>query len=466
MPHHSATQQQAQLGHHALMNRGVPASPAPPHFRSSPRGASNTNMIPPHHPGMSPHHPHSSVSPHSMHSSMSPHLTPPVGHSPYNRHRRSLSGHSSKHSPYTPGIRLASVSSSSTISSWRGASSKAGRRIHRLSASKRTLDSTHDNSNNRSDAEDASEKTSSERSQSFDSPQEIAASVLLLAKSCGPRIEPKAQEAVSSLATESAARDAIGGLVMMSEASSSCSLSASEGGGAHDNDATVSSARKKHKTEHNSDASSPHHVSPVSSHSGTVNSTKDVESVGTPKGQKAGDGSATDTTVATSDETVTPQSNPSLSSPSGLAVDVTHHNSAGSKSTSRASSFEMETSQSPGHRRESTSSMLSQVVIPHFPTVLHMVLTESEFAGSVLQWLAHGKAWKIVRWDALRRKVLPKYFSRLQQQSKSASAACSIDEFLCHLEAWGFEEVTDGPDAGAYTHVVSFACCHLFSLHS
>lgn len=95
----------------------------------------------------------------------------------------------------------------------------------------------------------------------------------------------------------------------------------------------------------------------------------------------------------------------------------------------------------------------THVEIPHFPSVLHAVLTESEFAGKVLNWLPHGQSWKIVRWDALRRQVLPKYFSQLREED-SKDGSGSIDAFLFHLSAWGFEEVTDGPDAGAYSHVV------------
>lgn len=95
----------------------------------------------------------------------------------------------------------------------------------------------------------------------------------------------------------------------------------------------------------------------------------------------------------------------------------------------------------------------AHVEIPHFPSVLHAVLTESEFAGTVLLWLPHGQAWKIVRWDALRRQVLPKYFAQLREDESKDSSG-SIDAFLWHLAAWGFEEVTDGPDAGAYSHIV------------
>ena len=40
-----------------------------------------------------------------------------------------------------------------------------------------------------------------------------------------------------------------------------------------------------------------------------------------------------------------------------------------------------------------------QVLIPHFPTVLHQVLSDKEFDGKVVQWLPDGEAWKVLRWD-------------------------------------------------------------------
>jgi hypothetical protein len=83
------------------------------------------------------------------------------------------------------------------------------------------------------------------------------------------------------------------------------------------------------------------------------------------------------------------------------------------------------------------------ITIPHFPTVLHQILTEST-EQSVIQWLPHGQAWKILRWDALRRQVLPQHFPRLK----------TVDAFLAHLADWGFEEINAGPDVGAYTHPV------------
>jgi hypothetical protein len=95
----------------------------------------------------------------------------------------------------------------------------------------------------------------------------------------------------------------------------------------------------------------------------------------------------------------------------------------------------------------------AEVVIEHFPTVLHTILSSSEFAGSVVQWLPDGEAWKILRWDALRRQVLPKYFSQLRDEE--GKIGTSIDGFLWQLAAWGFEEIQSGPDVGAYQHKVS-----------
>jgi hypothetical protein len=130
----------------------------------------------------------------------------------------------------------------------------------------------------------------------------------------------------------------------------------------------------------------------------------------------------------------------------------------GSSSTCMANSYDMKDTQClhEGAKIKDTAEISpppTQVVIQHFPTILHDVLTSSEFSGSVVQWLPDGKAWKILRWDALRRQVLPKHFSQLQDED--GKIGISIDAFLWHLAAWGFEEIQSGPDVGAYFHEVS-----------
>lgn len=86
----------------------------------------------------------------------------------------------------------------------------------------------------------------------------------------------------------------------------------------------------------------------------------------------------------------------------------------------------------------------ASAVVPHFPSVLHMLLTASK--DGVLEWLEHGKAWRIVRWEALRRSILPQFFPQLQ----------SMDAFLAHISSWGFREITEGADVGAYTNEVRY----------
>lgn len=132
--------------------------------------------------------------------------------------------------------------------------------------------------------------------------------------------------------------------------------------------------------------------------------------------------------------------------------------------TERSSSYD---SKDSPYQKETTQELLdsskihnatdiavpSQVVIPHFPSVLHEVLSDPEFAGSVVTWLPDGESWKVLRWDALRRQVLPRYFSTLRDEDGSGCG--TIDAFLWHLTAWGFEEIKDGSDVGAYRHEVS-----------
>jgi hypothetical protein len=94
----------------------------------------------------------------------------------------------------------------------------------------------------------------------------------------------------------------------------------------------------------------------------------------------------------------------------------------------------------------------SMLVVTHLPTILHNALKQQEFA-SVLQWLPNGEAWKVLRWDGLRREILPKFFPHLCDDEGKEYG--SIDAFLLHLSSWGFEEIQDGSEVGAYRHLVS-----------
>ena len=102
----------------------------------------------------------------------------------------------------------------------------------------------------------------------------------------------------------------------------------------------------------------------------------------------------------------------------------------------------------------------SVVMMPHFPSLLHDVLTNSRHAGNVLEWLPTGRGWRVLRWDEMQRSVLPEYFPELcgDRDGEEDSAAGDVNSFLWHVKAWGFQEVREfGPDMGSYKHNVSHA---------
>lgn len=94
--------------------------------------------------------------------------------------------------------------------------------------------------------------------------------------------------------------------------------------------------------------------------------------------------------------------------------------------------------------------------LPTFPATLHDVLTDSEFSGSVLEWLPNGKSWRVLRWDDLANKVVPVHFPEIESKDgkeQKATTSDRINKFLQHLKVWGFEEMKEvGPEMGTYKH--------------
>mmetsp|Transcript_8635 Transcript_8635/g.18224 ORF Transcript_8635/g.18224 Transcript_8635/m.18224 type:complete len:845 (-) Transcript_8635:239-2773(-) len=121
--------------------------------------------------------------------------------------------------------------------------------------------------------------------------------------------------------------------------------------------------------------------------------------------------------------------------------------------------------------------------VPHFPSLLHDVLTRSSYAGTVLEWLPHGQGWRVLRWDEMARSVIPEHFPQFcasrgtssgvnegemlasrddeeggdGKKAKAGGGASTddadVNAFLWHVKAWGFQEVRDvGPDMGSYRH--------------
>jgi len=95
----------------------------------------------------------------------------------------------------------------------------------------------------------------------------------------------------------------------------------------------------------------------------------------------------------------------------------------------------------------------SVVLLPHFPSLLHDVLSSSIHSGKVLEWLPHGQAWRVLRWDEMSNTVLPSYFPEFCAETSKEDADAAVDMFLWHVKAWGFEEVRKvGADMGSYRH--------------
>jgi hypothetical protein len=156
----------------------------------------------------------------------------------------------------------------------------------------------------------------------------------------------------------------------------------------------------------------------------------------------------------------------SYSSKSGTTVE-TNIVSHDTPSTSSAHSFDMKddcNSNIAGTRMKANQSNSQPQnsmyqMIPQFPSLVHWILSEPSFQPSstkcvdlsVLQWVSHGQAWRIIRWDAFHREVLPALFPQLVSNITDSG---SIDAFMWQLKAWGFQEIKDGPDIGAFAHTV------------
>ncbi|KAL7539769.1 hypothetical protein ACHAWF_012387 [Thalassiosira exigua] len=126
-----------------------------------------------------------------------------------------------------------------------------------------------------------------------------------------------------------------------------------------------------------------------------------------------------------------------------------------------------------------------------FPVLLHKLLAKGNDKGeqaksnaddtaisSALEWLPHGKGWRVLRWDALCTEVLPKEFPELcqeifpndgmyadhtKEEGRDDEAEKEVEwsdeqwveAFLLHVKSWGFNEVKVGRDRGSFRNHVS-----------
>jgi len=118
----------------------------------------------------------------------------------------------------------------------------------------------------------------------------------------------------------------------------------------------------------------------------------------------------------------------------------------------------------------SNQSSLTQQHQHHFPSQLHDFLNKahSQHAGVIAEWLPHGCSWRLLRWDALKKPILSKFFPQCVTNSSAMTSTteersnddndqdqANVDTFTWQINAWGFEEIRSGPDRGSFRHDVS-----------
>ena len=152
-----------------------------------------------------------------------------------------------------------------------------------------------------------------------------------------------------------------------------------------------------------------------------------------------------------------------------------------------------------------TSNSNSNDVSRQFPNVLHKLLSKSVDSNNskqvgddntstskislAMEWLNHGKAFRILRYDILCTEVLPKEMPMLCSDRKKKEKMMKMNDDICKSESrddeqtkveegsnkysddewvdafswfvksYGFEEVMSGRDKGSFRHEVSILLC-------
>lgn len=76
----------------------------------------------------------------------------------------------------------------------------------------------------------------------------------------------------------------------------------------------------------------------------------------------------------------------------------------------------------------------------YFYVQMHAILASKELS-SIIEWLPHGRAWRILNPRIFEIHVLPKYFNHNK-----------LSSFVRQTNGWGFRRLTQGYDRNAYYH--------------
>jgi hypothetical protein len=75
-----------------------------------------------------------------------------------------------------------------------------------------------------------------------------------------------------------------------------------------------------------------------------------------------------------------------------------------------------------------------------FPSKLHKIIS-NPLHREFIDWLPHGRAWRILKPKMFEKDVIPKFF----RSERYAS-------FMRQVNGWGFKRITEGPDLNSYYH--------------
>ncbi|KAL7477978.1 hypothetical protein ACHAW6_003765 [Cyclotella cf. meneghiniana] len=98
-------------------------------------------------------------------------------------------------------------------------------------------------------------------------------------------------------------------------------------------------------------------------------------------------------------------------------------------------------------------------LVPTFPAKMHAILSNKELSD-VIEWLPHGRAWRILKPRTFEIHVLPRYFHhnklssfvRQTSEQQIGSNHTFLTNDILLANGWGFRRLTQGYDRNAYYH--------------
>jgi hypothetical protein len=83
------------------------------------------------------------------------------------------------------------------------------------------------------------------------------------------------------------------------------------------------------------------------------------------------------------------------------------------------------------------------LIIPFTIYMTFVAILAHEGCAEIIQWMPHGRSWKILNARKFEAKILPSFFDHSK-----------ITSFVRQANGWGFRRITKGADRDSYYHEV------------